>query len=136
MPLAPSLIAAGAAIFGLLGTLHLLYTFFTDRFEPRDAAAGAAMRATSPRLTRRTSVWSAWVGFNASHSLGAMLFAAVYGLLALAHPDWLRASPALLGLGVATCLAYLALAARYWFRTPLLGIALGTACVSLGALML
>lgn len=130
--LASSLIAAGSAILGLLGTVHLLYTLFTDRFEPRDAAAGAAMRATSPRLTRHTSVWSAWVGFNASHSLGAMLFGAVYGLLALAHPDWLRASPALLAVGLATCTAYLALALRYWFRTPLAGIALATLCFGAG----
>jgi hypothetical protein len=94
------------------------------------------MRATSPRLTRRTSVWSAWVGFNASHSLGALLFAAVYAILAGAHMDWLRASPALIWLAVATSVAYLALAQRYWFRTPLAGIALATLCFVSAALLL
>ena len=32
------LIASGAAIFGLLGTIHIFYTFFTKKFEARDAA--------------------------------------------------------------------------------------------------
>ena len=32
------LIVAGALIFGLLGTVHLAYTFFTGLFSPRDAA--------------------------------------------------------------------------------------------------
>lgn len=68
------LIVAGALIFGLLGTVHLAYTFFTGLFSPRDAATEASMKLTHPRLTRRTTLWKAWVGFNASHSLGAILF--------------------------------------------------------------
>ena len=49
------LIAFGAAVFGLLGTIHIVYTFFTKKFEARDAATSAAMKATSPVLTQRTS---------------------------------------------------------------------------------
>src|SRR5438046_6957052 len=30
-------------------------------------------------------MWRAWVGFNASHSMGAMLFGLVFAFLALAH---------------------------------------------------
>jgi hypothetical protein len=131
-----SLIVAGALIFGLLGTLHLAYTFFTGKFSPRDAATEAAMKLTHPRLTRRTTLWKAWVGFNASHSLGAMLFAAVYLLLALAHMDWLREAPGLVWLAAAGALAYLALAVRYWFRTPLIGIALASACFFAAAIAL
>jgi hypothetical protein len=40
----------------------------------------------------------------------------------------LRDAPVLLWLAVLTSFAYLAIAVRYWFRTPLIGIALATAC--------
>ena len=126
--LTQSLVIAGASLYGVLGALHLAYTLFTNKFSPRDAATEVAMKATSPVLTRRTSLWDAWVGFNASHSLGALLFAAVYLVLAFGHMAMLRDSPALLWLAVLTSAAYLALAVRYWFRTPLVGIALATAC--------
>jgi hypothetical protein len=131
-----TLIVAGALIFGLLGTVHLAYTLFTGMFSPRDAATEAAMKLTHPRLTRRTTLWKAWVGFNASHSLGAMLFAAVYLLLALAHMDWLREAPGLVWLAALGALAYLALAVRYWFRTPLIGIALASVCFLVAAIVL
>ena len=65
-----------------------------------------------------------------------MLFAAVYLVLALGHIDWLAESPALVWLAVAGSAGYLALALRYWFRTPLVGIALATACFTGAALTL
>lgn len=134
--LAQSLFIAGAAIMGLLGCIHLAYTFFGHRLDPRDAATISAMQATTPRLTRDTSVWQCWIGFNASHSLGAMLFAAVYLLLASTHMDVLRASSALAWLAVAGSAAYLVLARRYWFRIPLAGILIAAVCFLLGALAL
>ena len=88
-----TLIVAGALIFGLLGTVHLAYTLFTGMFSPRDATTEAAMKLTHPRLTRRTTLWKAWVGFNASHSLGLITFGLVYGYLALAHPQEHGAAP-------------------------------------------
>lgn len=131
-----TLIVIAASLFGLLGALHLIYTFFTDSFDARDAATTAAMKTTHPVLTRRTTVWNAWIGFNASHSLGALLLAAVYLVLALGHMPWLRESPALVWLAVAASLGYLALAQRYWFRTPLIGIALATVCFGAAAVAL
>ena len=131
-----ALIVAGALLLGVLGSLHLVFTFFTQRFSPRDPATEASMKRTHPRLTSRTTLWKAWVGFNASHSLGAMLFAAVYLLLALGHMPWLREAPSLVWLAAAGALAYLALAVRYWFRTPLIGIALATACFFAAAIAL
>jgi len=38
-------------------------------------------------------MWKAWIGFNASHSLGAVLFGQVYGYLVLAHAPMLLSSP-------------------------------------------
>ena len=64
-------------------------------------------------------MWRAWIGFNASHSYGLILFGAVYGYLALAHSDFLFQSVFLLVLGLIVLFGYIFLARRYFFRTPL-----------------
>jgi hypothetical protein len=133
---AQPLIIIGASLFGLLGIIHAVYTFFTNNFDARDASTTEAMKATSPILTRQTSIWDAWIGFNASHSLGIMLFAAVYLVLAGRHMSVLQQSPALVWLPVVGGGAYLGLAKRYWFRRPLIGIAVASACFALAALSL
>ena len=125
---AQALVIAGAAIFGLLGGLHFAYTFFSDKFLPRASAVAEAMKGTSPVLTRQITMWDAWIGFNGSHSLGAVLFAAVYLILATQHMEMLAHSKSLLLVAVATSAAYLWLAYTYWFRIPLAGIAAATAC--------
>lgn len=122
------LIVLGAAIFGLLGTIHLIYTFFSNKFEAHDPAVTKAMNRTSPILTKETTIWRAWIGFNASHSLGAMIFAAIYIPLALSNLEvirsslWLSILPALVGV------SYLILAQKYWFKVPFIGILLSTLC--------
>ncbi|HEX4597241.1 MAG TPA: hypothetical protein VH278_05605 [Burkholderiaceae bacterium] len=131
--LARILIVLGAGVIGFLGAMHLVYTFFSNKFDARDPAVSAAMKATSPVLTRRTSLWNAWIGFNGSHGLGVVLFAATYLVLALGHMSVLRESGALTWLPVAGSAAYLALAKRYWFRTPLVGVAIATLCFLIGA---
>jgi hypothetical protein len=127
------LLIVGASIFGILGTAHLLYTFFTDKFATRDPAVANAMKNTSPVLTGRTTIWKAWIGFNASHSLGAMVFAAFYLLLAGGHMEVIRAAPVFAWLAAVNGLAYLGLARAYWFRTPLIGILVATVCFVVAA---
>ena len=121
------LIAASAAVLGTLGSLHLLYTYHGNKLDPRDPALREAMQRTNLVITRQTSVWRATKGFNASHSLGIIAFALVYGYLALWRSDVLGASLFLLTLGMAVLLAYLVLARRYFFSVPFRGVAL--ACV-------
>ncbi len=119
----PSLLmAASAGIILLLGAVHLLYTFVGTRLHPRDAGLRQQMRQVPPRISAQTSMWRAWVGFNASHSMGALLFGSIYGFLAIAHSEFLFHSPFLLGLGVAMLLGYTVLGALYWFSVPLAGI--------------
>lgn len=130
------LILAGASIFGVLGFIHLAYTYFGDRLLPRDRAAVDAMKRTTLVLTRETSVWDAWIGFNASHSLGALLLAAFYVLLAGWHMDLLAQSKALQLVGVVSGCAYVWLAYTYWFRIPLIGVALATACFAAAFVLL
>ena len=73
-------------------------------------------------------MWDAWVGFNASHSLGAMLVAAFYIPLALFNMDVIRETTWFSFLPVIIGLSYLALAKRYWFKIPFIGILISTAC--------
>jgi hypothetical protein len=122
--IAQALIAASAAIVLTLGTLHLVYTFYGTKLLPRDRALRAQMEQSTLVLTRETSVWKAWIGFNASHGLGAMLFGAVYGHLALVQPAVLMHSPFLLATGAALLLSYAWLGRRYWFSVPFRGIVL------------
>lgn len=61
--MAQILLIVGAAIFGVLGTIHLLYTFFSNKFDARDTSVSEAMKQTSPVLTGETSMWDAWIGF-------------------------------------------------------------------------
>jgi len=130
------LLILGASIFGVLGTVHLAYTFFTDKLLPRDRAVIDAMKGTSLVLTRQTTLWEAWIGFNASHSLGAMLLAAFYILLASRHPEVLVGSTSFALLGLATGAIYLWLAHAYWFKIPFTGIAIATACFAAASVLL
>jgi len=134
--MAQILIVVGAAIFGVLGAIHLLYTFFTNKFEAYDPSVTAAMKGTSPLLTKETTVWKAWVGFNASHSLGAMLVAAVYVPLAVWHIDLVASSRWFSLLPVGVGLSYLVLARKYWFKVPLVGVLLSTLCFAAAAALL
>jgi hypothetical protein len=122
------LVTAGSAILGCMCTVHMYYTFYTRAFQPRDPQVMTAMKNATIFLTNRTSLWDAWMGFNGSHSLGGMVFAAAFARLAISHKEVLRRDKALLLLPVATGLSYLYLGRKYWFRSPIIGISLATAC--------
>ena len=121
---APYLLTASAAVLLLLGLLHLFYTFHGPKLQPRDAALQERMSSVSLVITRETTMWKAWVGFNASHSFGAILFGLVYGYLALFHPAFLFESGFLLTVGLGLLAGYTFLGARYWFSVPFRGIVL------------
>jgi hypothetical protein len=131
------LYALGGAIFMLLGTLHGIYTLadirHPRRLVPADAGVMAAMRASGVRLARgsKITMWQAWVGFNLSHSLGAIVFgaaAAAWSLWPAATASWLAALPAAVGL------LYGAIGWRCWFWMPNTGIAIATLCLMAAAL--
>ena len=86
------------------------------------------MKGSALVLTRETTMWNAWIGFNASHSLGAMLIAAFYIPLAITNMQVIRDSLWFSTLPVIVGLSYLVLAKLYWFRIPYLGILISTLC--------
>jgi hypothetical protein len=124
--LSSSLLAASALVIMLLGVAHLVLTFRGNKFHPRDPSLMAALKANSPVISRETTMWKAWIGFNASHSYGAILFGLVYGYLAVVHSAFLFASPYLLAVGLLALVGYVFLARSYWFSVPFRGILLAT----------
>ena len=125
--LASVFVVASAAIIFALGALHLLYTFRGTKLHPRDPELRLKLEQAPLVLTRQTTMWKAWIGFNASHSYGALLFGAIYGYLALVHGALLFQSPFLLALGLLILIGYAFLGKRYWFSVPYRGILLASA---------
>lgn len=125
-----SLLLLGGAVFGVLGILHAVYTLLDlrnpRRLVPVDPSVAQAMAHSALRLSGgRTDMWRAWIGFNFSHSLGVLLVAAL--------AVWAGSRTNALPVGIVPALTligcvYLVLALRYWFRTPAIGVAIGTGC--------
>lgn len=132
LELSRHLFLAGALPFIVLGLAHAAATPRTpDRakgLSPRDPALREAMARASVLLTRRTTLWLAWVGFNLSHSLGAVLFGSVIALIGRSPVSFQAQGSVFLPLAVLVSGTYLGLALRYWFRTPIIGIALSNVC--------
>ena len=47
------LLAAGSLIFLILGGMHLAFTFFSDKFSPKNPQLEKSMKASSPLITRQ-----------------------------------------------------------------------------------
>jgi hypothetical protein len=120
-------LACAAAVVGLLGALHLLYTFHGKKLKPRDTHLERQMELVAPEISRNTTMWLAWIGFNASHAMGALLFALVFGWFGLAQPQLFFHSPFLVVVGFAMLAGWVLLAKEYWFRIPLGGLVLALA---------
>ena len=129
------LVAAGAAIVLVLGFLHLAYTFFTRKLNPRDEELETLMRQVSPRLTRQITMWKGWIAFNTTHSLGIILFGVIYGYFSLFAWTQFVHSAFFMGLGIAFFAANLLVAKKYMFRSPLMYLALATVLYVAGVVM-
>ena len=133
--LASSLVTASAVIILALGFIHLVYTFSGHKLHPRDAELEARLREVSPVISRETTMWKAWIGFNASHSFGAILFGAIYGYLAITAGAFLFQSRFLLLLGLLMLVGYTFLGKRYWFSVPFRAIVVATALYATGVVV-
>ena len=122
------LMALSASIIFSLGVVHLIYTFWGPMLTPRDPALQISMSQISPVITKETTMWRAWVGFNASHSMGLILFGLVFGFLVLAHGQLLFQSPFLLVVGLVMLVGFVVLCKVYFFSAPLTGVGISLAC--------
>jgi len=129
-PVIAILLILGGAVFGVLGGLHAIYTLLDlrnpRRLVPVDRAVAHAMANSAVRLSGGAmDMWRAWIGFNFTHSLGVLLLAALAiwaGLRIRMLPVGIVAALTVIG-----CI-YLAIALRYFYRAPAIGVAIGTGC--------
>jgi hypothetical protein len=122
------LMLLSASIIFTLGVVHLVHTFWEPNLRPRDPALQISMSQISPVITKETTMWRCWMGFNASHSMGLILFGLVFGYLALARGQLLFQSPFLLSVGLAMLGGLVVLCKVYFFRAPLTGVCVSLAC--------
>jgi hypothetical protein len=117
-----------AGIIFTLGAIHLIYTFYGLQLTPRDPALQISMSQVSPVISKETTMWRCWVGFNATHSMALLLFGLVFGFLALAHGEVLFRSPFLLVVGLAMLAGLVVLCKLFFFRVPLIGVSIALVC--------
>src|SRR5580692_3072488 len=122
------LMVLSASIVFTLGVVHLVYTFWGPMLTPRDPALQISMTQIAPVITKETTMWRCWVRFNASHSMGLILFGLVFGYLVLAHGQLLFQSPFLLVVGLAMLGGLVVLFKLYFFSGPLVGRSISLAC--------
>jgi hypothetical protein len=122
------LMVLSAGIIFTLGAIHLIYTFYGLQLTPRDPALQISMSQVSPVISKETTMWRCWVGFNATHSLALLLFGLVFGFLALAHGEVLFHSPFLLVVGLAMLAGLVVLCKLFFFRVPLIGVSIALVC--------
>jgi hypothetical protein len=122
------LLLAGALPFVVLGFAHAFST--PTRLDgprglsPSDVELAKAMSRTRLRLTARTDMWRAWMGFNFSRSLGVLLLGAVVLVIGRSTTSFEAEGRIFVPFSVLGSALYLLLASKYWFRTPVVACAL------------
>ena len=116
---------AGALPFLVLGLAHAIATprapADVKGLSPSDPQLAEAMTRSGLRLTRRTDMWRAWVGFNLSHSLGVVVFATFVFVTGRSTPVFEHEAHIGIPFALVVATGYLWLARQYWFRTPFIG---------------
>lgn len=126
--LAKSLMMVSSGIILGLGVIHLIYTFSGTNLLPRDPSLQVLMSQVHPGLTTETTMWKTWIGFNASHSMGAILFGLIFGFLAYQHTELLFNSAYLLAVGFLMLAGLFVLGKLYWFSVPFACITISLVC--------
>jgi hypothetical protein len=126
------LFLAGALPFLVLGVVHAMVTPLAvtelKGLSPSDAELPIAMARSRLRITKRTDMWLSWVGFNLSHSLGIIAFGTFVIVIGMNSVSFAQHEAAAVPLSLLVSALYLCLAAKYWFRTPIIGCALSVGC--------
>src|SRR4051812_41889359 len=103
----------GTLPFILLGAIHIIYTLIDiktpRKLVPFDDNVRILMQKSTPKLTRQTTMWRAWVGFNISHGIGVLFFGLIYFIIAVLDFSILVRITPLLYLATMIALCYLIL---------------------------
>ena len=133
------LFLAGALPFLLLGTAHATHTPWQPGerkgLSPSDPSLAESMARSRSLLTGRTDMWRAWVGFNLSHSLRAVLFGVLVVLVGRTPASFEYNATVFLPLAVVVSIAYLGRGVADWFRTPIIGMGLSVLLFSVALVL-
>jgi hypothetical protein len=125
--MATILMLISSLIVLILGIIHFIYTFWGRKLTPRDPNLQSTMNKIAPVISTETTMWKAWVGFNASHSFGLILYGSVYSYLAI-YKQVLFQSVFFLLLGFAFIGALVVTSKFYFFSIPFRAVCISFAC--------
>ena len=129
----------GTLPFILLGAIHILYSvqdaWSPKKLTPYDDSVRVSMQKSTLALTRQTTMWRAWLGFNISHGIGVLFFGLIYLTLALSDFTLITKVTLLPYLAFAVSISYFVLSLRYWFHIPTIGSGIGAACFLVSLLL-
>lgn len=134
-----ALLAISGLIYFVLGALHAVFTLLDERnprrLAPDDPAVTTAMQNSKLRMSRgATTMWQAWISFNLTHSLAAMMLGAACFIFAACFRIFAFPPGALFALaGVSLSITIIGL--RYWFGVPRAGSLVATLCLIAAALL-
>jgi len=134
-----ALLGIAGLIYSVLGLLHAVYTLLDERdprrLAPDDPAVVSAMQGSKLRLSRgATTMWQAWISFNLTHSLAALMLGAACFIVTACFRVFAFPPGALFALaGVSGVITVIGL--RYWFGVPRAGSLVATLCLLSAALL-
>jgi hypothetical protein len=134
-----ALLGIAGLIYSVLGLLHAVYTLLDERnprrLAPDDPAVVTAMQVARLRLSRgATTMWQAWISFNLTHSLAALMLGAACFIVAACFRIYAFPPAALFALaGVSSVITLIGL--RYWFGIPRAGSLISTLCLLAAAVL-
>ena len=139
LAIAQAIFVLGTIPFIALGSLHAVFTCIDQRrpyrISPSDPAVRSAMQRSRLKIHPSSNLWQAWIGFNYSHSFGAMLYGIVFMILATDDFPRLTSSVSLMSIAIVIPLTYTWLAWSFWFITPAIGVTFSSACMLVSSLL-
>ena len=111
-----------------MGSLHLRITFFSDKLFPRNKKLVNEMNGSPLILTKELTMWKSWIGFNATHSSGAIFIGVTNFYLAVNYFDLLRSDKFIAVFTILTIGFYAWVAKTYWFKIVLAGVLTAWVC--------
>ena len=111
-----------ALLLVVVGIAWIAYYYIVVRVDP---TAVPAPEPGNPAFMADLEKWNYAIGFGL-----------MYLLLAGRHMELLLRSPWFLWFALGTSLAWLAVAIPYWFRIPITGLAIASACFALALVLL
>ena len=126
------LVILAASIFLVLGMIHGLLTLKDLKrpraFTPRDPGLRTAMQNSGIALHPAINLWDAWMGFNLTHSLGIVMFAATYLYVGIVTPGTFAQSGVLQVCAISVSAIYWVISLRFFFSKPAIGSAVAMTC--------